>query len=61
MRSHKDATALNYSFQEIVTIGDRGHRALRELRSRCLMPGMYAQHLDRWLSFYSPQQVMIKS
>lgn len=57
MRSHKDPTALNYSFQEIVTTGDRGHRALRELRNRCLMPGMYSQHLDRWLSYYSPQQV----
>ncbi|XP_035228174.1 bifunctional heparan sulfate N-deacetylase/N-sulfotransferase-like [Stegodyphus dumicola] len=59
MRAHKDPTALNYSFQEIVSTGDRGHRALRELRNRCLMPGMYAQHLDRWLSFYSPQQLLI--
>ncbi|GFY68285.1 hypothetical protein TNIN_292751 [Trichonephila inaurata madagascariensis] len=59
MRGHKDQTALNYSFQEIVTAGDRGHKALRELRNRCLMPGMYAQHLDRWLSYYSPQQLLI--
>ncbi|XP_054717461.1 bifunctional heparan sulfate N-deacetylase/N-sulfotransferase-like, partial [Uloborus diversus] len=59
MRAHKDPAALNYSFQELVTTGDRGHRSLRELRNRCLLPGMYAQHLDRWLSFYSPQQLLI--
>lgn len=26
---------------------------------RCLNPGKYAQHLERWLSFYLPQQLHI--
>lgn len=28
-------------------------------RCRCLNPGKYAQHLERWLSFYPPQQLHI--
>lgn len=26
---------------------------------RCLNPGKYAQHLERWLSYYPPQQLHI--
>lgn len=26
---------------------------------RCLSPGMYAHHLDRWLLYYPPQQISI--
>jgi heparan sulfate N-deacetylase/N-sulfotransferase NDST2 len=26
---------------------------------RCLIPGKYSQHLERWLSFYPPQQLHI--
>lgn len=26
---------------------------------RCLNPGKYAQHLERWLTYYSPQQLHI--
>lgn len=29
------------------------------LTYRCLNPGKYAQHLERWLSFYLPQQLHI--
>lgn len=32
---------------------------MRDLRNRCLNPGKYAQHLERWLSFYTPQQLYI--
>lgn len=59
MRAHRDATALNFTFYEVVTAGDQATKALRELRNRCLSPGMYSQHLERWLSYYTPQQLMI--
>lgn len=26
---------------------------------RCLNPGKYSQHLERWLSYYPPQQLLI--
>lgn len=26
---------------------------------RCLNPGKYSQHLERWLSFFPPQQLHI--
>lgn len=59
MRAHRDTTSLNYSFYEVVTAGDHSPRTLRELRNRCLSPGMYAQHLERWLNYYPPVQLMI--
>lgn len=26
---------------------------------RCLSPGMYAHHLDRWLLYFPPQQISV--
>ncbi|XP_074649508.1 bifunctional heparan sulfate N-deacetylase/N-sulfotransferase-like [Tubulanus polymorphus] len=59
MRSHKDRTALKYSFYEVVTADDSSPPALRVLRHRCLNPGFYAQHLERWLSLYTPKQLLV--
>lgn len=62
MRAHSDPTALYYSFNEVVTTGvdDKAiPKQLKDLRHRCLSPGFYAQHLERWLNFFSPQQIMI--
>lgn len=57
VRAHKGLTALNYSFYDVITANDKSPKLLKELRNRCLIPGTYAQQLDRWLSYYSPQQV----
>ncbi|XP_048248131.1 bifunctional heparan sulfate N-deacetylase/N-sulfotransferase 3-like isoform X1 [Haliotis rufescens] len=59
MRAHEDPTALNYSFHEIITATEMAPRRVRELRSRCLNPGTYAQHLMRWLDYFSPRQATI--
>merc|ERR1712136_428704 len=64
MRAHGDSIANNYSFHEVVTgtakpLNNQHKRALRGLRNHCLQPGYYAQHLERWLSFFSPQNLMI--
>lgn len=32
---------------------------MKDLRNRCLNPGKYAQHMERWLSYYAPQQIHI--
>ncbi|XP_059474716.1 bifunctional heparan sulfate N-deacetylase/N-sulfotransferase [Neocloeon triangulifer] len=59
MRAHKDPVALNYSFYEVITASETSPKPLRELRNRCLLPGKYSQHLERWLSLYTPQQLHI--
>ena len=60
MKSHSDATALYYSFQEVVTADEKSSpKGLRDLKHRCLNPGLYAQHLDRWLNYFPPQQVCL--
>ncbi|XP_002739829.1 bifunctional heparan sulfate N-deacetylase/N-sulfotransferase-like [Saccoglossus kowalevskii] len=59
MRAHADPTALNYSFFEVVSALEGAPKAVRDLQNRCLRPGMYAEHLDRWLSYYPPNQLLI--
>uniref|UniRef100_A0A1I8MTS9 [heparan sulfate]-glucosamine N-sulfotransferase n=1 Tax=Musca domestica TaxID=7370 RepID=A0A1I8MTS9_MUSDO len=58
-RAHGDAIANNYSFYQVITASDSAPKALRDLRNRCLNPGKYAQHLERWLSYYPAQQLHI--
>ena len=57
-RSHDDKVALQHTFLEVVSADDDASHHLRELRNRCLDPGMYAVHLEHWLSYYSPSQVL---
>lgn len=56
MRAHSDPIALKYSPEELF------HGQMpetRKLRSRCLSAGFYARHLERWLDFFSPRQLII--
>lgn len=43
----------------MITASDTAPKPLRDLRNRCLNPGKYAQHLERWLSYFPPQQLYI--
>lgn len=58
-KAHGDYIANNYSFHEIITANDTAPKPLRDLRNRCLNPGKYSTHLDRWLSYFPPQQLSI--
>lgn len=29
------------------------------MRNRCLQPGFYAKHLQKWLDFFTPQQLVL--
>ena len=58
-RVHGDPVANNYTFHSVITASDTAPKPLRDLRNRCLNPGKYAQHLERWLSYYTPQQLQI--
>lgn len=56
-RSHEDPAALKFSFYQVITAGPRAPSELRALQKRCLAPGWYATHIERWLTYFPPYQV----
>ncbi|XP_029107338.1 bifunctional heparan sulfate N-deacetylase/N-sulfotransferase 1-like isoform X2 [Scleropages formosus] len=58
-RAHGDAVALKYTFHDIITADRRAPAKVRVLQNRCLVPGLYATHLERWLSRYHSSQVLV--
>lgn len=58
MEQHKMLILLR-SLSQVITASDTAPKPLRDLRNRCLNPGKYAQHLERWLTFYPAQQLHI--
>ncbi|XP_069951681.1 bifunctional heparan sulfate N-deacetylase/N-sulfotransferase isoform X1 [Cherax quadricarinatus] len=59
MRAHNDLTALQYNFHEVITATEKMPRQLRTLRNKCLIPGMYAKHIERWLDYFPASQLTI--
>ncbi|XP_036372668.1 bifunctional heparan sulfate N-deacetylase/N-sulfotransferase 4 [Megalops cyprinoides] len=58
-RAHEDPAALRYSFYEVISAGHHAPAELRSLQNRCLIPGLYAVHIERWLSYFPPSQLLI--
>ncbi|KAG9259819.1 bifunctional heparan sulfate N-deacetylase/N-sulfotransferase 4-like [Astyanax mexicanus] len=58
-RAHEDRVALRFSFYEVISANQHAPTELRSLQNRCLIPGLYATHLERWLTYYPPSQLMI--
>ncbi|XP_078087907.1 bifunctional heparan sulfate N-deacetylase/N-sulfotransferase 1b [Mustelus asterias] len=58
-RAHDDPVALKYSFYEVITATADVTPKLRALRNRCLIPGWYAMHIERWLSQYHANQILV--
>ena len=58
MKAHGDPIAGNYTFHEIITAPESAPQKVRQLRNRCLVPGIYGQHLQRWLDFFPARQVI---
>ncbi|XP_058838598.1 bifunctional heparan sulfate N-deacetylase/N-sulfotransferase [Topomyia yanbarensis] len=59
IKAHGDPVANNYTFFQVIMATDSAPKSLRDLRNRCLNPGKYAQHLERWLAYYPQQQLHI--
>ncbi len=59
MRAHQDPTAMAYTFHQVITAPADAPKALRQLQGRCLEPGKYAAHLERWLEHFKSQQVHV--
>ncbi|KAL4640369.1 bifunctional heparan sulfate N-deacetylase/N-sulfotransferase 4-like [Arapaima gigas] len=58
-RAHEDHAALRYTFYEVISAGHHAPPELRSLQNRCLLPGLYATHLERWLTYFPPSQLLI--
>lgn len=72
IKAHGDQVANSFTFDQIIMSNDdirhdSEHRmmttnisnSIRQLRSRCLHPGYYSQHLSKWLEFYPSKQIII--
>ncbi|XP_065693392.2 bifunctional heparan sulfate N-deacetylase/N-sulfotransferase 4 isoform X1 [Patagioenas fasciata] len=58
-RSHEDPTALKFNFYEVITSDHWAPSEIRTLQKRCLTPGWYAVHIERWLTHYPASQLLI--
>uniref|UniRef100_H0X418 Bifunctional heparan sulfate N-deacetylase/N-sulfotransferase 1 n=3 Tax=Otolemur garnettii TaxID=30611 RepID=H0X418_OTOGA len=58
-RAHDDPVALKYTFHEVITAGPDASSKLRALQNRCLVPGWYATHIERWLSAFHANQILV--
>ena len=57
MRSHGVAAAMYPFYKVITSVNSSEDRGIKALGLRCLLPGLYAQNLERWLKYFSPSQV----
>ncbi|XP_019512089.1 PREDICTED: bifunctional heparan sulfate N-deacetylase/N-sulfotransferase 4 [Hipposideros armiger] len=58
-RSHEDPAALRFNFYEVITTGHWAPSDLKTLQRKCLVPGWYAVHLERWLTYFAASQLLI--
>ncbi|XP_069599864.1 bifunctional heparan sulfate N-deacetylase/N-sulfotransferase 4-like [Ranitomeya imitator] len=58
-RSHGDPTAMKYSFYEVITADHKASIELQSLQKRSLLPGWYSTHIERWLTYFPPSQLLI--
>nr|KAF6481204.1 N-deacetylase and N-sulfotransferase 4 [Molossus molossus] len=58
-RSHEDPAALRFNFYDVITTGEWAPADLRTLQRRCLVPGWYAVHIERWLAHFATSQLLI--
>ncbi|NWH85576.1 NDST4 sulfotransferase, partial [Aegithalos caudatus] len=58
-RSHEDPAALKFNFYEVITGSPWAPPEMRALQKRCLTPGWYALHIQRWLAHFPASQLLI--
>ncbi|NWU62365.1 NDST4 sulfotransferase, partial [Pterocles burchelli] len=58
-RSHEDPAALKFNFYEVITSDHWAPSEIKTLQKKCLTPGWYAVHIERWLSHYPASQLLI--
>nr|XP_039273995.1 bifunctional heparan sulfate N-deacetylase/N-sulfotransferase 3-like [Styela clava] len=61
MKSKDDPTAIKYSFDEVIKAKRKGSStALLQLQKRCLKPGQYEEHIDRWTEYLPARQIILE-
>jgi len=60
-RAHEDHAAQQFTFYDVISARKGAPPELRSLQNRCLIPGLYATHLERWLTYYPANQVCIET
>ncbi|KAL3118157.1 hypothetical protein niasHT_001931 [Heterodera trifolii] len=63
MRAHNNSVALQHTAEQLFISNESavnydGDEAFIKLKRRCLWPGFYARHIDRWLDHFSPAQLI---
>ncbi|KAB0390580.1 hypothetical protein E2I00_009870, partial [Balaenoptera physalus] len=58
-RSHEDPAALRFNFYEVITTAHWAPSDVKTLQRRCLLPGWYAVHIERWLTYFATSQLLI--
>jgi hypothetical protein len=56
MKAHGDPTANKYTAMELFSSNSS---EVQRLRNRCLSPGYYVRHFDRWLDYFAPSQFVV--
>ena len=51
--------AKNYSFYEVLNSNNESDPNMFNLRQRCLIPGLYYDHLSRWLKEFNRNQLFV--
>ena len=51
--------AKNYSFYEVLNSNNESDPNMFNLRQRCLIPGLYYDHLSRWLKEFNRNQLFL--
>lgn len=71
IKAHGDLVANSLTFEQVIMYNDDKlinnfdqvsnniSYSIRSLRNRCLHPGYYSQHLNKWLMFYPSKQIII--
>ena len=58
MRSKNRPWLTDLSFYDVISLKNlTDNHSLNMLNAKCLLAGRYAEALERWLQYYTPQQV----
>ncbi|KAK6290865.1 hypothetical protein J4Q44_G00387350 [Coregonus suidteri] len=58
-KAHEDSTASRFSFYDVISAQHGAPADIRSLQNRCLTPGLYHTHLERWLTHYPVNQLVV--
>ncbi|XP_055766939.1 bifunctional heparan sulfate N-deacetylase/N-sulfotransferase 4-like [Salvelinus fontinalis] len=58
-KAHEERTGSMLSFYDVISAQRGAPSGIRSLQNRCLTPGLYYTHLERWLTHYPVDQLMI--